>query len=226
MLVLSIDTSHKNGSVSLARGDKDEFKLIATALVDGGTFSAQLVPVISKLLSDHGFTKRDLQGIAAAVGPGSFTGLRIGLSAVKGLAEVLNIPIAAVSVLEAVADSAASDSDHILAAMDAGRSELYVGDYRKTGVVLNKVSEFLCTQGEFAAELRSRNPKPLVITPEQMVADLAQAESVPCELIAQPGSEIIARLGLAKLASGQTISVDELDANYVRRDESLFSSSK
>jgi tRNA threonylcarbamoyladenosine biosynthesis protein TsaB len=224
MLVLAIDTSHKNGSVSLARGDKTNFKLIGTALVDGGTFSAQLVPVISKLLSDQGFTKRDLEGIAAAVGPGSFTGLRIGLSAVKGLAEVLNIPIAAVSVLEAVADCAASDSNHILAAMDAGRSELYVGDYQKIDGMLNKVSEFLCTQSEFAAELRSRNPKPLVITPEQIVADIAQAECAPCEVVAQPGSEIVARLGLRKLTAGQTISVDELDANYVRRDESLFSS--
>ncbi|MCU1312234.1 MAG: peptidase glycoprotease [Candidatus Angelobacter sp.] len=224
MLVLAIDTSHKNGSVSLARGDKNHFDLIATALVDGGTFSAQLVPVISKLLSNHGFTKRDLEGIAAAVGPGSFTGLRIGLSAVKGLAEVLSIPIAAVSVLEAVADSASSDSGNILTAMDAGRSELYVGDYQKTGGVLNKVSEFLCTQGEFASELRSQNPKPMVITPEQVVAEIAQAEHVPCELVPQPGSGIIARLGLAKLVSERTISVDELDANYVRRDESLFSS--
>jgi tRNA threonylcarbamoyladenosine biosynthesis protein TsaB len=222
MLVLSIDTSHKNGSVSLARGDKNEFKLIATALVDGGTFSAQLVPVISKLLNEHGFTRRDVEGIAAAVGPGSFTGLRIGLSAVKGLADVLKIPIAAVSVLEAVAASALGDSRHILAAMDAGRSELYVGDYKG----LKRISEFLCTQAEFSASLRSRNPKPLVVTPEQSVAELAQAERVPCELVTQPGSEIIARLGLAKLASGQAINVDELDANYVRRDESLFSSAK
>jgi tRNA threonylcarbamoyladenosine biosynthesis protein TsaB len=224
MLVLSIDTSHKNGSVSLARGDKNEFKLIATALVDGGTFSAQLVPVISKLLNEHGLTKADVEGIAAAVGPGSFTGLRIGLSAVKGLAEVLNIPIAAVSVLEAVAASATGDSNHILAAMDAGRSELYVGDYQRSGSALKKVSEFLCTQTEFAAELRSRNPKALVVTPEKILAELAQAEGARNEVVAQPGSEIIARLGLSKLASGETINVDELDANYVRRDESLFSS--
>jgi tRNA threonylcarbamoyladenosine biosynthesis protein TsaB len=220
MLVLSIDTSHKNGSVSLARGDEDQFKLIATALVDGGTFSAQLVPVISKLLSEQGLTKRDLQGIAAAVGPGSFTGLRIGLSAVKGLAEVLKIPVAAVSVLEAVAASATSDVSHIVAAMDAGRSELYVGHYEGR----KKISEYLCTRAEFAEELRSRNPKPLVVTPEQNVAEIAQAECVPYELVAQPASEIIARMGLSKMVSGQTISVDELDANYVRRDESLFSS--
>jgi tRNA threonylcarbamoyladenosine biosynthesis protein TsaB len=156
------------------------------------------------------------------VGPGSFTGLRIGLSAVKGLAEVLNVPIAAVSVLEAVAASVVTDATHILAAMDAGRSELYVGEYEGP----KKISEFLCTQAEFAATLRSRDYKPMVITPEKIVAELAQVEGAPWELVAQPGSEMIAQLGMRKLAANDTVGVDELDANYVRRDESLFSSGR
>jgi tRNA threonylcarbamoyladenosine biosynthesis protein TsaB len=221
MLILAIDTSHKNGSVCLARGDENSLELIETALVDGGTFSAQLVPVISKLLNSHGFAKRDIQGIAAAVGPGSFTGLRIGLSAVKGLAEVLQVPIAAVSMLEAVAASG-SKNEEVLAVMDAGRGEFYIGDYRPNDGILSKVSEVLFTKDEFAAELRNRNPKPHVVTPEQSVAEIARAEGAAYEVIPQPGSEMVARLGVRKLADAETISIDELDANYVRRDANLF----
>jgi tRNA threonylcarbamoyladenosine biosynthesis protein TsaB len=228
MLILAIDTSHKNGSVCLARGDQNDFQLIESVLVDGGTFSAQLVPVISKLLSTNDFSKGDVKGIAAAAGPGSFTGLRIGLSAVKGLAEVLSVPIAAVSVLEAIAASASNAGANglVLAAMDAGRSELYVGEYEVEGSNFSRVSEFLCTQAEFAAILRNRDPKPLVVTPEDSIAEIAKAENAQFELVAHPGSETIARLGVKKLATGQTVAIDELDANYVRRDESLFSSGK
>src|SRR4051812_49877103 len=95
MLILSIHTSGKNGSVALARGDAERFELIATSPVEGGTFSAQLIPQIARLLSENNLKKSNIDGFAAATGPGSFTGLRIGLTAVKGLAEILGKPIAA-----------------------------------------------------------------------------------------------------------------------------------
>src|SRR2546423_8143425 len=101
MLILAIDTSGKSGSVALARGDAQKFELIATSPVEGGTFSAQLIPQIARLLSENNLKKSDIDAFAAATGPGSFTGLRIGLTAVKGLAEILHKPIAAAFVLEA-----------------------------------------------------------------------------------------------------------------------------
>src|SRR5437588_2877 len=174
MLILAIDTSHKNGSVCLARGDAEKFESIGRAEVDGGMFSAELVPVIAKLLAKHGLTKNDLQGIAAAVGPGSFTGLRIGLAAVKGFAEVLKIPIAGVSKLEAVAASAEnSEGKTILAALDAGRSEFYVGEYARGG--LKKISESLLTREEFMAQIRNRKDI-CVVSPDSLVVDIAETE--------------------------------------------------
>jgi len=68
----------------------------------GGAFSAQLVPQIAALLEKHGYSKHDLGAFAVASGPGSFTGLRVGLAAIKALAEALQKLIAAVSLLEAV----------------------------------------------------------------------------------------------------------------------------
>jgi tRNA threonylcarbamoyladenosine biosynthesis protein TsaB len=216
MLILAIDTSHKQGSVCLARGDANACEVIGSANVDGGMFSAQLVPVIAKLLAQHKLTKNDLQGIAAAVGPGSFTGLRIGLAAVKGFAEVLNIPIAAVSTLEAVAASA-DESGDVLAVLDAGRKEFYVGEYSGG----KRVRESLLNADELTALLEANNTT--VVSPDAAVRTIAGKKF---RSVAYPGAEMIARLGAKKLASGQTVAVDALDANYVRRDENLFAPSK
>ena len=105
MLLLAIDTSGKQSSIALARAGErsanvNEVELIEVAPLVGGTFSAQLVPQISQLLCKHGFGTHDIGAFAVASGPGSFTGLRIGLAAVKALAEVSGKPITAVSLLE------------------------------------------------------------------------------------------------------------------------------
>src|SRR5205085_3270175 len=127
MLLLAADTSGKHGSIALAQwepgGICDVLEVVPLA---GGTFSAQLVPQIAELLQKHGFSKKDLDGFAVASGPGSFTGLRVGLAAIKALGEVLGKPIAAVSLLELVA-TASKSSGKVTTAMDAGRGEVYVG---------------------------------------------------------------------------------------------------
>ena len=103
MLLLAIDTSGPSGGITLAEADKESFRVIESAAIAGGSFSAQLIPTLATLLKKHGYGVKDLGGFAAASGPGSFTGLRVGLSAIKGLAETLHQPIATVSVLEALA---------------------------------------------------------------------------------------------------------------------------
>ena len=87
MLILAIDTSGKSGGISLAEGGPNSFRILGSSPIAGGTFSAQLVPTLSSLLQKHGLAAKDIEGFAAASGPGSFTGLRVGLSAIKGLAE-------------------------------------------------------------------------------------------------------------------------------------------
>src|SRR5499427_3524633 len=132
MLIFAIDTSGQSGGVALAEADEKSFRMIESAPIAGGTFSAQLIPTLAMLLSKHGYAAKDLGGFAAASGPGSFTGLRVGLSAIKGLAETLHKPIATVSVLEALASLADSEGK-IAAAIDAGRKEVFLGLYQKDG---------------------------------------------------------------------------------------------
>src|SRR5215468_1442862 len=128
MLILSIDTSGKSGGITLAQGDKTSFRLLSSTPIAGGTFSAQLVPTLASLLEKHRLAATDIAGFVVVSGPGSFTGLRVGLSAIKGLAEILKKPIATVSLLEALAISSGLQS-RVAAAMDAGREEVFWGLY-------------------------------------------------------------------------------------------------
>jgi len=217
MILLAIDTSGKDGGITLARVEdsargSDPLAVVETNALEGGTFSAQLVPQIAGLLAKHGLSKNDIGAFAVASGPGSFTGLRVGLAAVKALAEILEKPIAAVSRLEAVA-RAGSSGGRVFAALDAGRGELYVGEYDFDQSRL--VDERLQSQAEFLAETRGAK----VVTPERALAETWRAGGAEAEEVARPGSETIARIGWRKIQSGETISPEELDANYIRRSD-------
>jgi tRNA threonylcarbamoyladenosine biosynthesis protein TsaB len=217
MLLLAIDTSGQSGGITLAEADEKSFRLIESASIAGGTFSAQLIPTLAALLNKHGYSAKDLDGFAAASGPGSFTGLRVGLSAIKGLAETLHKPIAVVSVLEALA--ALSDRQGtIAAALDAGRKEIFLGVYEKTDHVLLKQREELLSQADFLAALAAEGPA-WVITSDAHVAEFAAASQCAVSLVMRPGSELIARIGAGKLLAGETVSVEALDANYLRRSD-------
>jgi tRNA threonylcarbamoyladenosine biosynthesis protein TsaB len=228
MLILGIDTSGKSGGITLAEGDRQSFRVLESAPIAGGTFSAQLVPAIAALLEKHGFAAKDIGGFAVASGPGSFTGLRVGLSAVKGLAEALGTPIATVSLLEALA-SLSSEPGTVAAALDAGRSEVFFGLYRVSAAgEATRLDEALLSQSAFLQRLNdgslqsaitSDNPRVLLAAAERSRLQIQVAE--------RPGSEMIARLGLRKLLNGETVSVEGLDANYLRRsDAEIFSRDK
>lgn len=224
MLILGIDTSGKSGGITLAEGNEREFRVIESSPIAGGTFSAQMIPTIAALLEKHGFTAGDIGGFAAASGPGSFTGLRVGLSGVKGLAEVLGAPIATVSVLEALA-SLSGKPGRVAAALDAGRSEVYFGLYHVDSTAIARIEENLLPQSEYLEQLNDEQLD-AAVTSDAVITHLsAGAHTVVFpQIVERPGSEIIARLGLRKLLAGQTISVEALDANYLRRsDAEIFS---
>jgi len=222
MLLLATDTSGQHGSIALAEcGPGDECRTLEVVPLTGGTFSAQLVPQIAALLEKHGFTKRDIGAFAVASGPGSFTGLRVGLAAIKALAEVLQKPIAAVSLLEAVADSSESRG-RILAALDAGRNEVYVGEFDIGGSETRLVSEKLMKREECFQSAQDST----MVTPDQNLAQAARLLGLGLEEVEYPGSDAIARLGWRRIQAGQTVSPEELEANYIRRsDAEIFARS-
>jgi tRNA threonylcarbamoyladenosine biosynthesis protein TsaB len=222
MLVLAADTSGKYGSIALARGNPDgSCDLIELLALEGGTFSAQLVPQIASLLSKHDFTKNDLGGFAVASGPGSFTGLRVGLAAIKALGEVLHKPIAAVSLLETIAVSS-GHTGRITAALDAGRNQAYVGEYEVSSNHAQLVSERLLGQ----EELSTLPSQGVLLSPDASLIQAASQGRIEAQLIERPGSDAVARIGWKKILAGDTIAPDALEANYIRRSDAEIFSSK
>jgi tRNA threonylcarbamoyladenosine biosynthesis protein TsaB len=220
MLLLATDTSGKHGSLALAQcGPDDACEILEVVPLTGGTFSAQLVPEIAALLKKHRFTKRDIDAFAVASGPGSFTGLRVGLAAIKALADVLQKPIAAVSLLEAVALSG-SATDKVLAALDAGRNEVFVGEYDVTNAQM--ITEQLLTRDELFAAAKSTT----IVTPDNTIAEIATAKALPLQQVEMPRSDAIARLGWKRIQAGQTVSPEELEANYIRRADAEIGAQK
>lgn len=219
MLLLAVDTSGKHGSIALARcGPEADCSVIEVVPLDGGTFSAQLVPQIAALLVKHGLDKLDIGAFAVVSGPGSFTGLRIGLAAIKALAEVFSKPIAAVSLLEAIA-VAGGQRGKVIAVLDAGRGDVYAGEYQVKNSEVQLERERLLTR----SELMQTAVGSVVVTADQSLAQAARDGSLQVEEIEVPGSDAIARLGWRKILAGNTLSPAELDANYIRRSSELFS---
>lgn len=214
MILLSIDTSGPSGSIALARCEVADCAIIETHSLQGGNFSAQLVPEIAALLAKHGIDKKSLGGFAVVSGPGSFTGLRVGLAAIKGLAEILEKPIAAVSLLAAVA-SVAGVQGRVIAVLDAGRRQAFTGDYEIGANSVVCKEECLLWWEELGAYGGGR----ITVTPDRAVVEVLHANGTACSEIERPRADAIARVGWRKLVAGLASSVADLEANYLRRTD-------
>jgi tRNA threonylcarbamoyl adenosine modification protein YeaZ len=165
--------------------------------------------------------------LVVASGPGSFTGLRVGLSTVKALSETCGAPIVAISVLEAIA-FASKARGIVLSALDAQRQEVFVGEYQVDGESIPKqLHEALASAVDFTTWLSARIAVPVTYTPDAVVHKAVREAGSPAELISRPGADVYARLGLQKFLEGQTTPAETLDANYIRRsDAEIFSAPK
>jgi tRNA threonylcarbamoyladenosine biosynthesis protein TsaB len=214
MLILGVDTSGKDGSIALVKFEQGSARPLEVVALEGGTFSAQLVPQISDALNRHALTKQNIAGFAIVSGPGSFTGLRVGLAAIKALAEVLQKPIAAISLLEAVARVCGKDGE-LTAVLDAGRGQVYAADFQVSGSQTTISNQQLLTLAEFA----SANGNRQIVTPDAKIADFMGETGLRVTQIDRPRADMIARLGFEKIEAGDVVSPETLDANYIRRSD-------
>ena len=247
MLLLVTDTSGKDGFVGLVRtgnGDEpDKAEVIEEIPLAGGTFSAQLVPQIAALLKKHGFLKTDIDAFVVVSGPGSFTGLRVGLAVVKALAEILQKPIVPVSLLEVLArygrNAAGNEAIQRVpcryaVALDAGRKEAFVGQYEivfasKIRHSFRCIAESLLDMQSLAGLVESGSVQ-WITTPDRAIADAlrerlgaSQGHAI-WDRVERPRSSTIASVGGDKLSAGDTVSAEQLEANYIRRsDADIFS---
>ena len=227
MYILGIDTSGRDGSVALASGDDQSFEVLEFRPLAGGQYSAELMPRIAEILLSRGLSKDSVDLYAVCSGPGSFTGLRVGLSTAKGLAEVLGKPLVAVTALEAISINARhSDLNpaSTIAALDAQRNEVFAGEYDFTNGRPALVSETLSSLNDFTTWLSARNPVPPVFTPDAVLEKAVRESGSPAHHIVRPAADTYARIGFHKFLAGETVSAEDLDANYIRRsDAEIFS---
>jgi tRNA threonylcarbamoyladenosine biosynthesis protein TsaB len=221
MLVLAVDTSGRSGSIALAdyTGEPGACQVIESVALAGGNFSAELVPAIAGLLSKRGHPIHQLGGFSVVSGPGSFTGLRIGLAAIKAFAEITGKPIAAVSLLEVLAMSGGT-AGRVLAVIPAGRSEFFVGEYELRGASANLIAERLLG---LTALLDAAAGSVVVTSDHALVAWVrARAPQLPEILVKEvssPGAQEIASLGCDQMFAGRTVTAASLEANYIRRSD-------
>ncbi len=138
MKILAFDTATRSGSVAIL----DDSRIIVEMNSDTGkTHSESLLPAVDHVLHETGYVIDDIDGYALTIGPGSFTGLRIGLSTVKGLAWASGKPVMAVSTLEALAHNIPFTDKFICPVLDARKKEIYTAIFRWNGSDIERVSE-------------------------------------------------------------------------------------
>jgi tRNA threonylcarbamoyladenosine biosynthesis protein TsaB len=210
-LILAVDTTSEYGSLALVR---DGELLEESLLRAPESFSPVLYEELARLLKRHGVTLADVACFAAASGPGTFTGVRVALGCVKGLAEAMERPAAAVSNLEAVARYGTARLRGV--ALDARRGEIYGAVYDDAGKLIGeevvaKFGPWLETLPDGVEEFLSND---LAVTLEGTRFAGALVVTAPRQL-----AGVIARIAGERLARGEASDAAALDANYVRRTD-------
>ena len=217
-LILAIDTTHESGSLALARGEE---LVEETSLDAPGGFAHVIYGQLAQLLGRHGVKPAMVDCFGAASGPGSFTGVRVGLACVKGLAEALGKPGVAVSNLAALAAFGSAPLRAVV--LDARRGEIYGAVYDDAGrlaapEVVTKFPAWLATLPEGEIEFVSTDFAPFRAALAGTRFEHARIATAPPALAAA-----IANIALARFLDGQASDPAALDANYVRRsDAELF----
>jgi tRNA threonylcarbamoyladenosine biosynthesis protein TsaB len=191
-------------------------------------YSSWLLPAVRECLNGSSLEMEGVDAYAAAAGPGSFTGVRVGLATVKAWAEVYGKRIAAVSRLEALAAEATKDRAFVAAFANAQRGQVFGAVYRRNGRGLVRLGdEMVIVPGKFleaAAEFAggksiswvSTDADCLVLEEAWKVREMS-GERV--ERVSNVRAPMIGRMGLAALAEGRFTDALALDANYVRRSD-------
>ena len=219
MKILAIETSAKSVSAAVVENGVP----LASAYQNMGlTHSRTLMPLVDGMLSAAGLRVQDMDLLAAANGPGSFTGLRIGVSALKGLAWALKKPCCGVSTLAAMARNLAHMEGLIICAMDARRNQVYNALFLAHGGVLTRqCPDRAIGLAELAEEIKNRpEPKFVVGDGAGLCYNHLLEQDVPCRM-APPQLVMQNAVGVAlaaeeMAAAGQVTTARDLVPVYLR----------
>ncbi len=232
MFILSLDTSSSAGSFALLREANVLSERVST---DHEHYSASVLRETKELLDGAHISLEQIDLFAVDAGPGSFTGLRVGLTTIKGWAEVWGKPVAAVSGLEALAAQASASLDPgslVAAVMDARRGQIFGSLFlagNGWGLLERIGDEVVATADEFFEFVQvNLTGRGLVIagaSPELIGLAIGPAmerhglHGCAVEVVSSALAPVIGKLGYAKALRGEAVDALHLDANYIRRTD-------
>ena len=219
MKILAFDTSAKTASVAVCEGGN----ILGVSNIDNGLTQSELVlPMAEALLSQLKMSFADVELYAVTVGPGSFTGVRIGVSTVKGLAFGRDIPCAPVSTLESLAENAAGLAGLIVPCMDARRGQFYTATFAATGEGISRMTpDRAISAEELAEELCSYEGDIYVTgdgyeTAHKLLSPLGVKLATTPYLLRSQNAVSIARVAEKMYVQGLCVSERELAPSYLR----------
>jgi tRNA threonylcarbamoyladenosine biosynthesis protein TsaB len=221
MRVLALETATLAGSAALLEGGQVVGQL---ALNIALTHSERLMAMVDQLLQDCRWETGDLEGLAVSVGPGSFTGLRVGVATAKGLALGLGLPVAAVPTLDALAGNLPFADAPVCPVLDARKGEVYLCLYRWVGDGFERQWEYLALAPRRAAE-RLAAAGPAILLGDGVATCLPFLSELGAELRlappshSMPSAALVGQLGHAMIKAGLAVGADALTPLYLRPSE-------
>jgi tRNA threonylcarbamoyladenosine biosynthesis protein TsaB len=217
-----MDTATMVSSVAVA----DNKRLLAELIVENKlTHSETLLPHVEQALDMAGTGKEALEAVAVSIGPGSFTGLRIGLAAAKAIAYGLSIPIIGIPTMEGLAWHYPVPGIRVAGFIDAQKGNVYTAHYQWNGTDFDEVRPIEVLSLEEAIKVCGGLSGTVVAVGDMVAKKMTKLESLPENLIIPPKHTMmprganIAMAGLKKLAAGQVGSVMDMEPIYIRKSE-------
>lgn len=220
MKVLAFDSCAKAASAAVTDGER----LLGEYTIDNGlTQSELLLPMAENLLKSLGLTVSDIDLFGVSVGPGSFTGVRIGVALVKGLAFGTDKPTSPVSTIEALAENLAGVEGIIVPCMDARRGQVYCGIFSSSGGGIKRLTEDMALPvDELYKMLGEYADLPIYIVGDgykgtrDRLAELGLPVRVTPEGLVRESGYSVARVALRMYESGLSVPARELAPTYLR----------
>ena len=219
MKLLAVESATLSGGAAILDGDRLLGEIMLNISL---THSERLLSAVDRLLADCGLAPADLEGLAVSVGPGSFTGLRVGLATVKGLAMALDLLVAPVPTLDALAARLPFADAPVCPILDARKGEVYLSLYRWRGDSMSREWDYLALPPELAvAELTG----PVILLGDGIAAcrpwlgRLGDEVRIAPSAQRLPSASAVAQLGHAVLSAGGGVNAESLVPLYLRPSE-------
>ena len=219
MLILAFETSAKAGSVALWR---DGVLLGESYQNTGLTHSQTVMAMAEKLIAHCGYTPAEVEAVAVAAGPGSFTGVRIGVAAAKGFAWGKELPCCGVSTLEAMAVNLGAWNGYVVPVMDARRSQVYTATFLAQEGRLTRICEDRAISLQELGEELKEVTQPVFLVGDGAGLCYRRLQETVKQLVLPPEHRMhqraagVAIVAAQKIAAGETCDAAALEPNYLR----------